>query len=528
MKTSLQRMSGSSKTIWITGGALAILLWMIWGPGSRQNESDLSQQPTTFVQQGPLRIDVTETGTIRPRKQIVLKNETDRNATIVYVVKEGSIVKKGDLLVELDSTEIENQLIERRLAVLNDEADLVAAQQSLKVADNENTASIEQAELTLRFAIQDLQKYKEGEFPKLKKEAEAKLKLAEAELKQAEESLKWSTILFDEKYLSQSELQQDELNQQRGELQVQSAKEDLRLLEEFTYQRQIEQLQSDVRQAELALERAKNLAGAKLAQAEARLKSEEARLLEEQARLRRDEQRFESTKIYAPIDGRVLYATSVGNRWRRNDDPIEVGATVDERDEIIYLPTASEFNVDIQITEVELNKVSRNLPVTVTVDALPGRTLTGTVTDISQFPDPDSRYLNPNLKLYKTIIELDDGQEGLRNGMSCLAEVMVQDLKDVVYVPVQSVTRYAGKPSVYIVEDGEVRPQAVETGLDNDRFIHIRSGLKPGQEILLAPPMQDSADKDTSDQESSGDSNPSDSSSVSDLLSRIGNDSGIL
>ena len=233
-KINTQRQPGSLKMVWIIGAVILISVWLIWTPSESERSLSLAEMPTTIVQKGSLKIDVTETGTISPRKQIVLKNETDRDATIVFVVQEGSIVEEGQLLVELDSTEVENQLVERRLQVMNDEAEVVAAQETLKVVKNQNTANIEQSELTWKFAIQDLEKYKDGEFPKLRKEAEASLKLAEAELKQAEESLKWSSILYDEKYLSQSELQQDELNKQRGELQVQSAKEDLRLLEEFT------------------------------------------------------------------------------------------------------------------------------------------------------------------------------------------------------------------------------------------------------------------------------------------------------
>ena len=244
--------------------------------------------------------------------------------------------------------------------------------------------------------------------------------------------------------------------------------------------------------------------------------------MEEQERLRRDERRFNSTKIYAPIDGRVLYATSVGNRWRRNDEPIDVGTTIDERDEILFLPTASEFNVDIQVTEVELNKVSRGLPVTVTVDALPGKILTGKVTDIAQFPDPDSRYLNPNLKLYKTVIELDSNQDELRNGMSCLAEVLIQDLSNVIYIPMQSVTRRGGKPTVYVVQDDDsVLPQEVKTGMDNARFVHIVEGLEEGQKILLAPPMQDNSEESEDSSSSMETSEPSAMSSAKSKKVRL-------
>lgn len=448
---------------------------------------------TALVRRGPLTISVTESGTIRPRQQVVLKNELDDPATILFVAPEGSIVKKGELVVELDTTQVETELVERRIRVQNDEAELVHAQENLKVVENQAQADEEQALLTLKFAEQDLEKYVEGEYPKLVKEAKARITLAREELTQAEETLKWSQILYDEKYLSQTELKQDELAFKKAKLNVELAESELELLQKYTYQRQIDQLKSDVRQAKLALERTRRLAAANLAQARASLSSREAELKEETDRLKDLEHELELAKIYAPIEGMVIYASSVRNRWRRNEEPIRTGTVVDERDDIIYLPTASEYDAAIKIPEVALNKVRPGMPVRLTVDALPKYRISGTVKSIAQLADAESRYLNPNLKLYETIIAIDSTEAPLRNGMSCRAEVIIEQYDDVVYIPLQALAWHQGAPAVYVVgEDGMALPRPVEPGLDNARFVHIRSGLKEGERVLLTPPLTES------------------------------------
>lgn len=483
----------------ITVGALLLLILVVWGAGgfagADAEREAMANRPTATVQRGPLAITVSESGTIKPRKQLIIKNDLDDDATILHIVPEGTRVKEGDLLLELDITELEEEIVERRIAVLNDEASLIDAEENLKVVKNENTANVEQAELDLKFAKLDLEKYVEGDFPKALKETQASITIAEVELTRAQEQLTWSETLFEEKYLSQSELQQDQLAAQKAQLDLDLAKTDLQLLEQYTRGRELDQLNSDVRQAELALERAKGTASANLAQAEAGFSNRKWRLTEEQSRLSRLTNQVPLATVYSPIDGMVLYATSVQDRWRRDDTPIEVGTSIRERDEIIYLPTAAEFNVDMKISEVDLGKVKAGQEAIISVDAIPDRKFVGLVTKISQLPDSESRYLNPNLKLYNTVIELQENADFLRNGMSCLAEIEVESYDDVLYVPIQAVIREDGVPTVYVVDqDGSATPREVDIGLDNSRFVHVRSGVTEGETILLAPPLNRSED----------------------------------
>lgn len=473
----------------LASAALFAALLLVTGLFRRGASDPLLDQPSAPVSRGPLTISVVESGAIRPRQQIILKNEMDDPSTIVFLVKEGTLVKKGDLLVELDSTIFDTELVERRIRVQNGEAALIYAQENFGVVTNQAQADIDQAQLEHEFARQDLEKYQKGEYPKQIKELDAKITLAEEELGRAEEDLRWSNVLFKEKYLSQSELQQDELAARKAQLNLELAREELGLTRNYTHQRQLAQLTSNLKQTGMALERARRKASANIAQARAELRAREAGLEEEKARLRRVQSEIAKARITAPIDGMALYASSVSNDWDDDEDRIQEGATVDERGEIIYLPTADSFNVDVRIPEVSLSKLRRGLPVRVIADALPGRTFAGRVENIAPLPDSSSRFLNPNLKLYNTIIELEATDPALRNGMSCQVEIIVEEFADAVYIPIQAVVRQNGQAMAYRMDGGLVIPTPIQLGLDNHRVVQILKGLEAGQAVSLTPPL---------------------------------------
>jgi len=474
---------------WAVAAVVLVAVLLGFALWQRDASPRVTQSPTAPVERGPLTISVVESGTVRPRQQIILRNEMDNDATIVSIVKEGTLVKQGDLLVELDATLLENDRAERRIRVQNSEATLVFAQENFGVVTNQAQADIDQAELQLRFAKQDFEKYLRGEYPKQIKVLESKITLSEEELGQAREQLRWSQILFKEKYLSQSDLQQDELAAKRTQLNVEMAREDLTLATNYTHLRQLAQLQSNVKQAEMALERARRKASANMAQASAELRAREASHEVEKSRLARTESEITKTRIVAPIAGMVLYASSVSDNWDDDEPRINDGVAVDERGEIIYLPTADAFNVDIKVPEVNLTKIKAGLPARILVDALPGRSLAGKVVSIAPLPDSQSRFLNPNLKLYNTVLEVDPGQVALRNGMSCQVDIIVEQFADALYVPIQAVVQQDRQPVVYVVEGGEFKRTPVELGLDNNRVVQILSGLQIGQSVLLTPPL---------------------------------------
>ncbi len=441
------------------------------------------------VARGRLTISVTEAGTVKPRDQVIIKNELEGRSTILYLIPEGRQVKQGDLLVELDTSSLVDSKVNQEITVQNAEASYVQSKENLAVVKNQAEADVDKAELTLKFAQEDLAKYKDGDYPNQQSDLKGRITLAEEDVSRTGQKLKWSLDLYAEKYISETELKADQLAAKKAELDLELAKSNLRLLEDYTYHRQVEQLTSDVKQAEMALERTRRKASADTVQAESQLRARESEFTRQKDKLAKLVEQIAKAKIVAPTDGVVVYATSAEFSWRGNVEPLDEGQEVRERQELIYLPTANTFLAEVNIHESSLKKIYLGLPCRLTVDALPGHSFTGRVSKIAPLPDARSMFMNPDLKVYKTEIQIDGGSDMLRTGMTCQVEIVVEQDDDALYAPVQCVVRVGGKPTVFVKEGETVLPRPVEIGLDNNRMVRIISGVKEGEKVLLSPPL---------------------------------------
>lgn len=484
----------SNKRLWIIfifAGVVLIAVLLKVVRGGNEPTSDLA---TFAAKRGPLTISVLESGTIKAREQIIIKNEVEGRTSIIWLIDEGMHVKKGDLLVELDASSLEDGKIDQEIRVQNADAALINATESLAVVKNQAQSDVEKAQLTLEFAEQDLEQYEQGLYPNEQTASKNTITLRQEELQRAEETLTWSKKLSEQKYISKTELLADELAVTRSKNNLQLAQNDLNLLEDFTYHRNIAQLKSDVRQATMALERTQRKAKANVAQAEAELKARELEYKRQNDRLTKFNDQIVKAKIYAPTDGMVVYATSAQRgSWRRSQEPLDEGVEVRERQELIHLPTAESSMAEVDIHEASLEKVRVGLPAIITVDAIEGKKFFGHVGRIAPLPDAASMWMNPDLKVYNSDVYLEGTESSLRTGMSCKVEIIVEQYDDAVYVPMQAVLRVGGEPAVYVVKDGAVEERKVELGLDNRRMIRIASGLDEGESVWLTPPLKSAA-----------------------------------
>ncbi len=471
----------------IAGGAV----WLTVVRGSDKSAQDVATFP---AKRGPLTISVVESGTIKARDQLIIKNEVEGRTSIITLVREGTHVKKGELLVELDASTLQDNKIDQEIRTQNAQAAYTNAEENLAIVSSQADSDVNEAELAVEFARQDLRKYEEGQYPKDVNEANKKITLAREELGRAEQTLAWSVRLFEEKYLSETEKTGDEIAVKRKKLEVELAQADLKLLQEFTYPRQIRQLQSDVQQAISALDRATRKAEADKRQAQTDLTAKEAEYTRQQQKLQKIVNQLTKTTILAPCDGLVVYATSTkGGLASMMREPLTEGQQVVEKQELIYLPMGNSTMAEVGVHEASLAKVRVEQPAIVTVETLPGKRFLGTVGLVAPLPDSTGMFLNPDLKVFNTQIHLDTDDPALRSGMTCRAEIIVEQYDDAVYVPMQAVTRVGGDATVYVLEGKEIVPRKVEIGLDNNRMVRIISGLAEGEAVVLDPPLKASS-----------------------------------
>jgi len=469
---------------------LTAVAYAIWFTGS----DDGNRVATASVRRGPLVISLVESGTIQNRQRVVVKSQVEGTATILYLIAEGKDVKKGDLLVELDSSRLIDAKNQQQITVLNSEAAFIRARENLAVTKSQSDSDIAKAELAYTFAKQDLTKYVEGDYPRELKRAEADVSIADEERIRATEQLEWSERLARDKYISRTELQADRIAANRAEINLDLAKSALDLLKRYTHQRNLDQLKSDVEQAREALERTKRKASADMVQAEAELKARQSEFERQKAKLEKVNDQINKCKITAPVAGMVVYATTGQRRRWSNAEPLEEGQQVRERQDLIHLPTDEAMMVEIKVHEASLRKVRQGMPVRVTTDAVPGKVFWGRVGKIGLLPDAAMAFMNPDLKVYNTEIYIEGKAGGaLRPGMTCRAEIIIEQHADSLYVPVQSITRVGGKTVTYVQTPNGPERREVKVGLDNNRMIRVIEGLKEGELVLLAPPLAPSA-----------------------------------
>jgi HlyD family secretion protein len=488
------RLIGGSRGLWIVLIFVIIGLIVVWLKVVRGSEDPTSGLATFVAKRGPLIISIPESGTIKAREKIIIKNEIEGRTSIVSLVPEGTHVKKGDLLIELDASVLEDSKIDQEIAVQKAYAAFIDANETLAVVENQAQSDLDVAKLTLDFAKQDLEQYEEGQYPNEKTAAENDITLREEELKRTEETLVWSQKLYDQKYISQTELLADKLAVTRSNNNLELAQNNLKLLENFTYHRQIAQLKSDFKQATMALERTERKSRALVIQAEADLKAKDLEYKRQKDKFDKIEDQIKKAKIYSPTDAMVIYATTARRGgWRDRREPMDIGIEVTERQELFHLPTAQSAMVEVDIHEASLEKVQLGLPAVITVDALPGQKFLGSVQRIAPLPDPQSMWMNPDLKVYNSDIYLEGNVPSLRTGMSCKVEIIVEQYDDAVYVPVHTVLRVGGESTVFVVKGGSIEERKVNVGLDNRRMIRIISGLDEGELVLQAPPLKSAA-----------------------------------
>ena len=202
----------------------------------------------------------------------------------------------------------------------------------------------------------------------------------------------------------------------------------------------------------------------------------------EQERLTRLATQLEYCNIYAPHDGMVVYA----REGRRNETEIAEGVAVRERQRLVTLPDLSRMQVKTQVHEAVLDQVRPGLPVTVRLDAYPDAIYSATVYDVAVVPQ-SGRWGSAGVKVYETIVRIDEEVENLKPGMTAVCEIHVDRIKDILSVPVQAIVQIERDNWCYVDSVSGIERRMLELGRSNDKFVHIRKGLAEGGRVVLNP-----------------------------------------
>lgn len=440
---------------------------------------------TFTVSRGTLRISLTESGTLEARHKTDVRPNIKSGAKVLTLVDEGTIVKEGDVLAELDKEAVETDIEKFEDKVLQFETELNNAKTDLDIQKGENESDIDQAKLRLEFARLALERYESGDYPQALREKRLRIDQAKSKLKQAEDKFKLMPELHERGFVTSVELEEKQLAVTEAEAEVKSAELDLELYEKYSHPMDLRQKNSDVTEAERDLSRV-------LARAEARLESKTAVLRQKQrqydtATEKLTEARSELTNltVYAPQPGIVIYS---GRRDRHGnvEETIKIGDTAFPGRTLIELPDLTRMDVHLQVHQADIGKLKEGQPAFVTVPGQRSRTLKGRVTEIGSIAQ--SRSWRDPVKRFEVVVGIEEKLEGLRSGVTVEVEIQIGDLQDVLYVPLQTLSASGGNFYVFVDKDGESARRRVTLGRANDQYVVVTDGIAEGDRVLLVNP----------------------------------------
>ena len=399
---------------YLVPAALILVAIATWYALSGNPKGDQVEDVYTKPTRGPFEVSVMATGEIKAKnsKKITAPSSTMQSVgiyqtTISNIIPEGSIVKPGQFVAQLDQTEIATKISEVQTEI-----------------DKINT-QMEQALIDTTIEMRNLSD----------------------EIKNLEFSIEEKELLKElNKYEPQSIIRQNEIDLEKAKRDFDQKTNNLRLTKE------------------------KN---------NAKVREITASLRQQQIRMKRLTDLQKQFRIMAPTEGMVTYRRS----W--NGERQGVGSQIRPWDPVVAeLPDLSDMICQAYINEVDINKVSVGLDVTLKVDALPDRQYPGHIIKVANIGENMRNY---DSKVFEVIIQVEGLDSLLRPSMTAGAEILTEQYERKIYVPLESV--HKDSLTFVLIKTGKsALKQEVITGAANENDVIIEYGLKGDETLLLNVP----------------------------------------
>ncbi|AGA26735.1 efflux RND transporter periplasmic adaptor subunit [Singulisphaera acidiphila] len=368
------------------------------------------------------------------------------SSTILSVIPDGSVVKKGDLLCELDSAEYQ-ELVRRQT---------IGVQKAM--------AEHREAQLNLEIAEISLQSYLEGSVRQAEQEFEGQVALNTSGLARQEDRLAWAQRMLTKGYVSLSQVSGEEETLLRLKFALDQIRMSYQNYQRYSLPRDKRSLQSQVDGARV------------------NLSYQTLRLKLERDRLALFEDQVNRCTIRAPNDGFVIYADEPGQPQR-----IWEGASIRQRQRMFYLPDLDRMEVQTMVHETVIDRVDVGMAARVRFEALPGRSAEGRVTSVARLPLLDQNSSAGDVKYYLAVVRLDQIPSGLRPGMSAEIEIVTSRLPEALVLPPVAITVENGKEVCYVIGAKGIERREIKVGQRNSDYTQVLDGLEEGEKIVLEP-----------------------------------------
>jgi len=230
----------------------------------------------------------------------------------------------------------------------------------------------------------------------------------------------------------------------------------------------IGEAQSSLDQAKLAVDKAKEKAEYRQSKLYLPLSIRRLELQLDSAEAALDEAR-----ITAPFDGIAIKVN------------VDAGQGVNADTVVMEVARATNFEVDILVSEMDIFQVSEGENATVQIDALPGMSLPAQVTYISPTATIASGVVNYEVKVEIQPLEAV-AQKQLREGLSVIVNLPEEERDAVLLVPNSAITTQGGQTYVQVVSpNGTPEERIIQTGISNWQYTEVTEGLSEGEQVVV-------------------------------------------
>lgn len=447
---------------------------------------------------GDLRIAISEEGKLRAVKSHRIFPQLRGPSYLTFLAAEGSAVKKGDLLVTLDKKPFEDQLLTVTADLATAQRALAIAESAVLIQERTGASAVKLAETKLEEAQVSLKTYQEMEGPQKLNKTETDMndsrgKLAEAVKKQAEAQRKLEDELFsdeDQRRVLTREFDMSRENVRTLKNTVDSLMVQRKIFRAYEYPQNMKNKSYAVENAVLEVKKAKVAAENELQQKKEEVQKQRD-IIDRQTRLVNDlKLQIQRCELRAPVDGLVIYGDPE-NRYYGGQQ-IQVGSQWYGSNTIMTIPDLSAFEIDFNIAEEYRGRLLEGSTADITIDAIPGLRLTGKLTKIAKLARPRVYYDQSSPKVFDGTVAPEKHDPRMISGMTARVDIVTEQLKNVLHVPIESVFNDDGKPVCYVRKPGGqgVERRDVKPGKSNDHFVEILSGLAEGEEVQLFAPSE--------------------------------------
>ncbi len=520
----------------------------------------------------PLPVTVVERGTLESseNREVTCKVKAGSKgtyaSTIRWVIDDGTLVTKGQPLMELDDSALQDNYRAQSIVVEKAKAEWVKADEDFVITVKTNLSDIASADATQDIAELELDKFlglradpaldalggaagglsvltEKGDFQRRLDEATGTLKLAEADLDQYRDRAAWSERSQRLGYQTSSQVRAEQSKLSGALENVEKLRKQRAVLEGFDRRKELTDLSSKFQVAILKFDQAQRQARSKEIQAESTRKTAYSVYMQELEKLREIEEQIRQCKIVSPQDGMCVYYKEGGGRFgNSNEGMIQQGAQVKEGQKLLRIPDLKRMQVNTRVHEAMVSRIrgddrqstgffdtvrvgllttpdafgrllahsehmqghlreqyrdkeyylaGRGQEATVRIDAFPDRALKGHVRTVAAVASQQD-WMSSDVKVYQTLVTVDDPPEGLKPDMSAEVTISVEAAgENVLAVPVQAIVGGAeggSKRKVYVATaTGGTAEREVTLGLFNERMAEVKDGLTAGDRVVLNP-----------------------------------------